>query len=66
VFGPNRADLLVGCEFSARGGGFRARQGGTLVVAERHRRIVGAGQFQYGARDLVLIARRQPAGDFDA
>ena len=64
VFGPGRADLLIGCEFAAGRSFFRRRNRRALIGRERYRRgLVAAGKLKNTARDVILSFRWEVSGN---
>jgi hypothetical protein len=61
---PNRPHLFIGGEFAARGGGLGGFDGRTFVIGKEHRRdlVVGAGQAENDARDVILRVGGQVVG----
>jgi hypothetical protein len=60
MLGPDRPHLFVGREFTAVGGGLGAGNYLPLFGRKHNRRMkIGACELHHGARDVILIVRRQ-------
>ena len=55
--------MLVSCELSLRGGGFRCRYRSAFVSRKLDRRLVGgvSREPQHGVRNAILLGRRKIA-----
>lgn len=64
MLAPDRAHLLIGRKFSARGGGFRAVNRGAFLVGQIHNRRIVSGELQDKAGNVILRGGGKTASSF--